>query len=721
MDLAKSVLLWLHGWSVELCPGDWALTTTAFGALIGTLPTIASLLAIVIRRVVGNSYGPVTGGLFAVLGVTSTLVLPWVMFSATVKLLGNRALPGSGTLDDRPCGAFTQGEYLLDGPSIARSFTDGNLMYVIAGGTAAVLALLCLLFVMLQAGSTFRLGPSWPRKVFWVPFAVLLVATSALPVSLMAHLYAGFFPVALIGSIVVRIFGLTTAMLNRPGRDRGNSAPPQPQVSRPPAHQPPAERKKAALPPSASQSAQHSAQHSPPPYQPAGSESSGPHQKPPPYQPAPYAAVPQRQQSSTFPPQQSAQQSAAHQPSAHQSSPQARQYPPTRVADLGQVSGPNATRVGPPPFDHSGQGPAVPQGPNQTRMDVPQGAQGPNPTRVESLPLWATDEPTAVDQARLDGPARLADTPGPLPFGAGAASASMPAAPQKGKVWNPASGRFRRVKQLGSGGFGTVWLAVDTQLDRTVAVKLAHAPDNDTEQRMLREARALAALRHPNCVRVFDIVQDPDGLAIVMEYIDGQALSDVVQNDGFLTDVLAARLWINMADALAAAHEKGVLHRDVKPSNVIVDGEGTAHLIDFGIARSKGDSTLTATGMMVGTPDFLAPETARGDAATPASDAWQLAATVSYALTGQPPRGTRENPISSLMAAAQGEPCVKLPHQSTHLRLLTAALDADPARRPTLAAIRSELGAWLVRAGVSKEGPVTQMISKPDPPTRPVR
>jgi serine/threonine protein kinase len=222
-------------------------------------------------------------------------------------------------------------------------------------------------------------------------------------------------------------------------------------------------------------------------------------------------------------------------------------------------------------------------------------------------------------------------------------------------------------------------------------------------------------------VRVFDIVQDPDGLAIVMEYIDGRPLSDVVLNSGLLADTLAARLWVNMADALAAAHEQGVLHRDVKPSNVIVDTQGTAHLIDFGIARSKGDSTLTATGMMVGTPDFLAPETARGEAASPASDGWQLAATVSYALTGHPPRGTRENPISSLMAAAQGEPCVKLPQHSAHHRLLTSALDADPARRPSLTAIRSELSTWLSQAGLSKEGPVTRMIDRPEPPTRPVR
>ncbi|WP_447009616.1 protein kinase domain-containing protein [Saccharothrix hoggarensis] len=647
VELAESLLAWLHGWSgVSVCPGDWAWTATAFGALIGVLPTVAALLSITVRRVVGNSYGPVTGAIFAVLGVMSTLVLPWMAFSATVKLLRTRALPGMESLSESPCVAFTQYEYLVGAPSVVEAITaNADVMDLIAACATAVLALMCLLFVMLQAGSAFRLGPNWPRRLFWPPFLVLLLSTSALPVTLVGHLLLGFFPIALVGSLVVRVFGLTTAMLNRPGRDRGNPSP-QPAVSRTPPPQP--QQPQGPNP-------------KPPPYQ---------VEKPPPYQPAqipPYQPVP-----------------------PYRPTPPQRHYPPTRVAESAPVAEPQPARAEPP-----------------------------KPTRV-------------------DHPAPLADTPGPLPFGPGSgghgsggpgsggprsAGHGVPpaAGPDSGKVWNPAGGRFRRIRQLGRGGFGTVWLAVDEQLARTVAVKLAHAPDNDTEQRMVREARALAAVRHPNCVRVFDIVQDPDGLAIIMEYIDGQPLSDVVLKSGLLADTLAARLWLNMADALAAAHEQGVLHRDVKPSNVIVDTQGTAHLIDFGIARSKGDSTLTATGMMVGTPDFLAPETARGEAASPASDAWQLAATVSYALTGHPPRGTRENPISSLMAAAQGEPCVKLPQRSAHARLLTSALDADPAKRPTLSAIRTELSTWLSQAGLSKEGPVTKMIDRPEPPTRPVR
>ncbi|QUH02525.1 protein kinase [Saccharopolyspora erythraea] len=272
--------------------------------------------------------------------------------------------------------------------------------------------------------------------------------------------------------------------------------------------------------------------------------------------------------------------------------------------------------------------------------------------------------------------------------------------------------RFRRIRRLGHGGFGSVWLAMDDQLGRMVAVKIANTDDEVSVQRTLREARALAAVNHPNCVHVYDVVDDETGLAIVMEYIRGQGLSDLVTTGGPLTDVAAARLWTTLAGALAAAHEQGVLHRDIKPSNVIVDGSGAPHLIDFGIARAQGDVTLTSPGTMVGTPDYLAPETATGTATTPASDAWQLAATVSYALTGEPPRGRRESQMSALMAAAHAAPCTRLPGRSAHRGLLLAALDADPAARPGLALVQEELQRWLARGHLAATGPVTEQVSR---------
>lgn len=267
--------------------------------------------------------------------------------------------------------------------------------------------------------------------------------------------------------------------------------------------------------------------------------------------------------------------------------------------------------------------------------------------------------------------------------------------------------RFRLERRLGSGGFGRVWLAHDALLGGPVALKAAHAPDDDTEQRIRREARALAAVRHPHCVRIHDLVHarsDPglaqlDGLVIVMEYVAGSTLSQYVRDRGVLDDVAAARVWAGIADGLAAAHSRGVLHRDVKPANVVVDAGGLAHLIDFGIARSTGDATLTLAGWILGTPDFLAPEVAGGSPATPASDAWQLAATISYAMTGHPPRGGHADAQSGLRAAAAGAPLTHLPRRTAHDALLRAALATDPARRPPLGEVHAALSAWLRRTG----------------------
>lgn len=315
------------------------------------------------------------------------------------------------------------------------------------------------------------------------------------------------------------------------------------------------------------------------------------------------------------------------------------------------------------------------------------------------------EPPPPVQRPRDDYPATaVASRPEP-PSGLVAAAAPVPT-PAK----STGSSRYRRTRQLGSGGFGTVWEAVDTQLDRTVALKIAHVPDTDTEQRMEREARALAALNHPNCVQVYDLAQEPDGLALVMEYLQGEPLAGIVDTNGPLADVPAGRLWATLSGALSAAHDKDVLHRDVKPSNVILDPSGLPHLIDFGIARAKGDATLTATGMMIGTPDYVAPEVAEGAPASPASDAWQLAATVSFALAGHPPRGTRETPMAALMAAARAEPLAYLPRNSVHAKLLTASLDPQPRNRPTLRAVYREVEGWLGRTGESVDGPVTRVI-----------
>jgi len=345
--------------------------------------------------------------------------------------------------------------------------------------------------------------------------------------------------------------------------------------------------------------------------------------------------------------------------------------------------------------------PRAPGDRDRSRRPVPQ------VERVSRRPEPGPPAPIARPQAhRSPTPTLVARTPPvpqptgpPLPAAAGVAGAP----------------RFRVVRRLGSGGFGRVWLAHDARLGHQVALKAAHAPDAETEQRIQREARALATIRHPNCVRIYDLLpasSDPglaelDGLVIVMEYVDGEPLGGLVRGHGVLDDIAAARVWSSVGGALDAAHGHGVMHRDVKPGNIVLDRAGVAHLIDFGIARSSSDSTMTIAGFVLGTPDFLAPEVARGERATPASDSWQLAATISYALTGQPPRGSHGDAMSGLRAAATGARLSHLPANSAHTALLRAALHNDPAQRPPLHVAARALDDWLVRVGASPDGPVT--------------
>jgi serine/threonine protein kinase len=167
-----------------------------------------------------------------------------------------------------------------------------------------------------------------------------------------------------------------------------------------------------------------------------------------------------------------------------------------------------------------------------------------------------------------------------------------------------------------------------------------------------------------------------------------------------------------VAGALDDAHRNGVLHRDIKPGNIVVDPHGSPHLIDFGIARKQGDSTLAMAGYVLGTPDYLAPEVAAGQPATPASDGWQLAAAVSFGLCGQPPRGESQDAVAGLRAAASGAKPTHLPTRTAHLSLLKAALRTDPARRPELDTVQRKLDDWLRKQGARVDGPVTAMFDR---------
>jgi eukaryotic-like serine/threonine-protein kinase len=333
-----------------------------------------------------------------------------------------------------------------------------------------------------------------------------------------------------------------------------------------------------------------------------------------------------------------------------------------------------------------------------------------------------------IDLHRVDRP--LATTPGPVPDQRTTSDRGTSTGPPAPKPRLPATlvappgglnGRFELVHRIGTGGFGGVWLATDRALGRRVAVKAAHAPDHETELRIRREANALGAVRHPHCVRILDLVDsraEPGlaplhGLVIVMEYVEGRSLGEIVAARGPIDDTTVARIWLRMAEALTSAHQRGVLHRDVKPDNVLLDARGEPHLIDFGIARARGDATLTQHGLIVGTPDFLAPEVARGERATPASDGWQLAATISFALTGWAPRGDHPDAVSGLRAAAGSAALTCLPRYSVHRRLLEACLAADPAARPTLPSVRDMLHNWLpLTSGRPRFGPLTAALGR---------
>ncbi len=218
--------------------------------------------------------------------------------------------------------------------------------------------------------------------------------------------------------------------------------------------------------------------------------------------------------------------------------------------------------------------------------------------------------------------------------------------------------RYTLLREIGRGGMGAVWLARDELLGREVAVKrIGMAPGGQSAdlERAEREAR-LAARLDPHVVAVFDLVTEGDERWLVMEYIDGVTLATLVRRDGALTPDQASPLVRQAADALAAAHSAGIVHRDVKPSNILVTEDGQVKLSDFGIARAEADATLTQTGLVTGSPAYLAPEVASGDVATDASDVWSLGATLFHALSGRPPYDVTDNLMGALYRIVHEDP-----------------------------------------------------------------
>jgi eukaryotic-like serine/threonine-protein kinase len=258
-------------------------------------------------------------------------------------------------------------------------------------------------------------------------------------------------------------------------------------------------------------------------------------------------------------------------------------------------------------------------------------------------------------------------------------------------------GRYRLVRQLAVGGMGTVWEGWDERLRRPVAVKRlqlqAGLSPHDAEiatQRVMREARLTARLHHPNAVQVFDVVDDGTTPCLVMQYVASRSLQEIVATDGPLDPVAVARIGTQIAAALAAAHRAGIVHRDVKPGNVLIADDGSAKITDFGISHANDDVSLTSTGLVTGTPAYLAPEVARGGDSTFASDVYSLGATLYMAVEGNPPAGTETNPMAMLHRAASGQ--IAAPTRSGPLTgLLMAMLNRDPSERPSMVQIANAL------------------------------
>jgi serine/threonine protein kinase len=275
------------------------------------------------------------------------------------------------------------------------------------------------------------------------------------------------------------------------------------------------------------------------------------------------------------------------------------------------------------------------------------------------------------------------------------------------------AGRYALDREIGRGGMGAVWLARDEVLGRRVALKRVGLPPGGSMpdlQRAEREARLAARLNHPHVVAVFDLVADGDGRWLVMEYVEGATLADLVRRDGAISPEQAAPIVAQAADALAAAHAAGIVHRDVKPSNILVGPDGQVKLSDFGIARAEADATLTQTGLVTGSPAYLAPEVASGQLATDASDVWSLGATLFHALAGRPPYDVGDNVLAAMYRIVHEEP-PRLDDAGWLAPLLRATMARDPRRRWPAARVRDFL-----TAGPAAPVPVVTPLHPPVEP-----
>ena len=285
------------------------------------------------------------------------------------------------------------------------------------------------------------------------------------------------------------------------------------------------------------------------------------------------------------------------------------------------------------------------------------------------------------------GPPGAPNLPGSVPT----VAASVP--PQTPRV---IGGRYELTSRLGHGGMGTVWLGRDLVVKREVAIKEPRLPEHLTAaerqtayQRMEREAQAAARIDHPSVVTMHDVVVEEGRPWVVMELVRGQSLADRLK-EGTLDPREAARIGAAVAGALQAAHEAGVLHRDVKPDNVLLGRSGRVVLTDFGIAQVEGEQRLTETGAFVGSPEFIAPERVLGQHPGPASDLWSLGVVLYAAVEGVSPF-RRANTPATLQAVLSAEPQVPSRAVGQLGSVIMQLLRKDPMMRPTVGEVRDAL------------------------------
>ncbi|MEG3629402.1 serine/threonine-protein kinase [Streptomyces poriticola] len=336
------------------------------------------------------------------------------------------------------------------------------------------------------------------------------------------------------------------------------------------------------------------------------------------------------------------------------------------------------------------------QAPNPHAAVEQPGHPYPVPTQVVPGPQQPAAQPHQQSQLPQQPTSPSSAPPAPT-------TPAAPAAPVASSVPDPGAGRlvagrYRLLGKLGHGGMGTVWRAKDETVDREVAVKEPRVPDHLPErerdnafERMRREARAAARLDHPAVVSVHDVAVVDGRPWIVMELVQGRSLGDVLQ-EGTLSVREAARIGLEVLGALEAAHAAGILHRDVKPDNVLLGRHDRVVLTDFGIAQIEGETNLTDTGGFVGSPEYIAPERVLGQRPGPASDLWSLGVVLYAATEGVSPF-RRSNTPATLQSVLNAVPAAPASAQGPLADVVTGLLDKDPARRPDAARVRALLDA----------------------------